>query len=254
MLDSPVFSDPQLYRLFSLCLMKAGHTARGVAIGGQKVQLEVGQFITGRDSLSDEYNQLLKRADRIASRTIWRWIKRLETWGCLSCKSSNQFTIITIVNWAIYQGADVESVQQIDHESVQHVSNDCPTGVQQLSTNKNVKNDKNSRSKDKKISYAEFVHMTEAEYQKLIDRLGVERTTAYIERLDNYKGAKGKRYRSDYRAILTWVNKDESDSKTTTGGVSNGTPIARQSFSRPTRKRDDTDDELDRIQDATFIS
>ena len=26
-----------------------------------------------------------------------------------------------------------------------------------------------------------------------------------IEILDNYKGSKGKKYRSDYRAILNWV-------------------------------------------------
>ena len=30
-------------------------------------------------------------------------------------------------------------------------------------------------------------------------------TKRMIEILDNYKGAKGKRYKSDYRAILTWV-------------------------------------------------
>jgi len=47
--------------------------------------------------------------------------------------------------------------------------------------------------------------MTEKEYQSLIDRFGESDTKHMIEVLDNYKGAHGKRYKSDYRAILTWV-------------------------------------------------
>jgi hypothetical protein len=39
-----------------------------------------------------------------------------------------------------------------------------------------------------------------------VARLGnEERVRRCIEILDNYKGAKGKKYRSDYRAILCWV-------------------------------------------------
>mgnify|MGYP006901990299 FL=1 len=40
----------------------------------------------------------------------------------------------------------------------------------------------------------------------LVARLGSEdRTKRAIEILDNYKGATGKTYKSDYRAILNWV-------------------------------------------------
>lgn len=58
-----------------------------------------------------------------------------------------------------------------------------------------------------KIKYAEFVKMTEAEHQKLVDRFGADFAQDCIEVLDNYKGANGKRYKSDYRAILNWVVK-----------------------------------------------
>ncbi len=58
---------------------------------------------------------------------------------------------------------------------------------------------------DKK-EYAEHVHMTEGEYAKLIEKLGAEiRVKRAIEILNNYKGANGKRYKSDYLAILNWV-------------------------------------------------
>lgn len=59
--------------------------------------------------------------------------------------------------------------------------------------------------KPKKTKYADFVQMTEAEYQKLCEKYGKPFADACIETLNNYKGAKGKTYKSDYLAILNWV-------------------------------------------------
>lgn len=56
-----------------------------------------------------------------------------------------------------------------------------------------------------KVQWAEFVSMTNAEHQKLLDTHGPADTKRLIEILDNYKGATGKTYKSDYRAILNWV-------------------------------------------------
>ncbi|NCU28900.1 MAG: helix-turn-helix domain-containing protein [Candidatus Moranbacteria bacterium] len=58
---------------------------------------------------------------------------------------------------------------------------------------------------EKKEQYAEFVSMTEKEHNTLIEKYGEEKTNMCIERLDNYKGSNGKTYKSDYRAILSWV-------------------------------------------------
>lgn len=61
------------------------------------------------------------------------------------------------------------------------------------------------KAKEPKVQCAENVHMTNAEYQKLLDTHGEADTARLIEILDNYKGSTGKRYESDYRAILSWV-------------------------------------------------
>ena len=53
--------------------------------------------------------------------------------------------------------------------------------------------------------YAEYVRMTESEYKLLCTRYGEDAAKRMIEILDNYKGANGKTYKSDYRAILCWV-------------------------------------------------
>lgn len=66
-----------------------------------------------------------------------------------------------------------------------------------------------------KTKFAEFVSLTNDEYTSLVAKLGEERAKRCIEILDNYKGANGKRYKSDYRAILNWVVKrlEEEEAK-----------------------------------------
>lgn len=58
---------------------------------------------------------------------------------------------------------------------------------------------------DPKRAYAENVRLTEAEFGRLVERFGEPAARRMIEILDHYKGAHGRRYRSDYRAILSWV-------------------------------------------------
>ena len=49
--------------------------------------------------------------------------------------------------------------------------------------------------------------MTEEEYGKLVSEYGQEAAKRMVEVLNNYKGATGKPYKSDYLAILNWVVK-----------------------------------------------
>lgn len=62
-----------------------------------------------------------------------------------------------------------------------------------------------SKKSENKKSYAEAVTMTETEYQKLSE----QHTSAFVDKcievLNNYKLSNGKRYKSDYHAILSWV-------------------------------------------------
>lgn len=59
-----------------------------------------------------------------------------------------------------------------------------------------------------KKQYAEYVLLTEEEYQNLVNQHGEDAIKWMITKLDNYKASSGKKYRSDYRAILNWVVED----------------------------------------------
>lgn len=64
---------------------------------------------------------------------------------------------------------------------------------------------KKKKTEPPKVKFAENVRMQQSEYDTLVDKYGERFTQKLIETLDNYKGSSGKSYKSDYRAILTWV-------------------------------------------------
>lgn len=59
--------------------------------------------------------------------------------------------------------------------------------------------------KAKKYKYAEYVTLTRDEYAKLCVEYTEEGAKEMIDMLNNYKGAKGKKYKSDYFTIRGWV-------------------------------------------------
>ena len=67
------------------------------------------------------------------------------------------------------------------------------------------KAEENTTRINTKKKYADYVSMTEKEFDKLVDKYGKSQTATMIDKLNSYKGSKGKRYKSDYMAILTWV-------------------------------------------------
>lgn len=62
-----------------------------------------------------------------------------------------------------------------------------------------------SSEKMKKKKYAESVLLFEIEYETLCNELGKDFADECIEVLNNYKLANGKKYKSDYHAIRSWV-------------------------------------------------
>ena len=64
---------------------------------------------------------------------------------------------------------------------------------------------KESIKKDIYIPFGENVSLKEEEHQKLIESYPQATVDKMIQVLDNYKGSSGKKYKSDYRAILSWV-------------------------------------------------
>lgn len=73
-----------------------------------------------------------------------------------------------------------------------------------------VKEQEQDKEQDKdkeqeQVIYAENVKMNKGEYNTLVTHHGKFYTEKSIAALDNYKGSSGKKYKNDYRTILSWV-------------------------------------------------
>ena len=111
-LQSSCFQDAELLKLWLWCLMRANHKDREIIHGGQLVRLKRGQFITGRYVATKELNMTtMKYRGRIALLA-----KMLQ----ISLKVTNKYTIITVVNYDLYQtkGKKITNKQPTDNQQV----------------------------------------------------------------------------------------------------------------------------------------
>lgn len=136
--ESAIFNDPDLLRLWIYCLSKAAYKQTTVLIDKQVVELNSGQFVTGRYSLYKEYNHGLAPRKKIKDTTLWNWLKRFESYGNLDIKSYNKYSVVTVLKWEEYQGTLTTEPQQND--------NRMTTEPQQIDTNKNLKKEKNYKN------------------------------------------------------------------------------------------------------------
>ena len=82
--------------------------------------------------------------------------------------------------------------------------------------------------REKKDAYAECVHLSKDEHQKLVDKFGQAGTDRRIENLALYIQSKGDKYRSHYATILNWERLDENrgnGSRGVTSGKGHVAPI-----------------------------
>lgn len=167
--------------------MRANYKEREVLHDGSLHSIKEGQFITGRKVLARELNST---EQKIRSR-----IALLEKMGNIVVKSTNKFSIITVVNWEQYQ------TERND------LTNKQPTDNQQITTDNKV-NKVNKKLASKK-PYGEFqqVRLTDVEKEKFIDSYGHSQAKALLTELDQYLESTGKKYKSHYATLLAWARK-----------------------------------------------
>ncbi len=134
--DSAVWND-ELFRLWGYCIMKADHKPGWVNVDrlGAPVQVERGQFVTGRFALHGAMYPR-KRKNDPTPYTVWRRLLVLRRLGNVSIRTSSRYTMVTVCEYETYNAADIES----EHQDEQQVSSRRAAGEQQARTNKNSKN------------------------------------------------------------------------------------------------------------------
>jgi len=133
-LDSHIYRNIKVWHFWTYCLLKASHKKREALVGNTQIFLSKGQFIFGRKIAAKETG--------LSEQGIRTCLKVLKKAKNLTIKSTNKFSIITIVNWGDYQSEE--------NQSTTKSTNSQPASNQQVTTDKNVKNVKNVKNKEKK--------------------------------------------------------------------------------------------------------
>lgn len=113
------FSDkPEFMSAWLHILMLASYKTRKTMLGGTPVQLESGQFVSGRNALAERVG--------VSPQTMRTILSFFESEGMISRQSSRQGTIFTVLNYGHFQG-----------EKTQKINQRPPTKINQRSTNDN---------------------------------------------------------------------------------------------------------------------
>lgn len=141
-MDNRIFSNPDLWKVWTWCLMKANHKNNWMSIktgrGFTEIKVEKGQFIFGRNTAAKELD--------MKPSTIWKRMLKLETVGNLNIQSNKVCSIITICNWESYQEKVTDKEQVFGTTSERQVKDKCITS----DTNKNDKHVENVKNVNKK--------------------------------------------------------------------------------------------------------
>lgn len=138
LLDSSVYGNEILLKLFVTCLLKANHSETEIILEGvnDPIKLKPGQFVTGRYSLHSDYysGQRGRKSNftqKVSPQTLFRKLKVLSSMEILNIKSTNKYSIITITNWDKYQ--------KIDGKQNNKLNNNVTSAEHQMNTDNNDK-------------------------------------------------------------------------------------------------------------------
>lgn len=168
---------------------------------------------------------------KIASASLAGLISKSDLTKKQVAEIKKAFTINDFVNYPIDEIKNM--VREWFNQMVDHLVSHSVSNIENENVNENIDRDKEKGGmgektirerkgetrelSNEKVQFAEFVSMTNVEYSTLVTELGDADTKRCIEILDNYKGSKGQKYKSDYRAIRSWVTKALNEEKTRQG-------------------------------------
>jgi hypothetical protein len=118
------FNDSKMVHLFLYLLLSANHTSNK----WRGIDIQRGQLITGRNSIT--------KSTGLTPMSVRTCIERLKSTNEITIKSTNKYSLITIVKYDVYQSFDKKTTNKTTNK----VTNEQPANNQQTTTNNNDNN------------------------------------------------------------------------------------------------------------------
>lgn len=109
MLDNPIIcKDSDYLSVWIYLLLNATHKEIPALFKKEKIILQPGQLLTGRKTISKQL--------KISESKIYRIIKDFKSEQQIEQQTSNQNSLITILNWNRYQESEQQNEQQMNNK------------------------------------------------------------------------------------------------------------------------------------------
>jgi hypothetical protein len=152
-----------------------------------------GQFITSVENIATTSGKDL------TNQNVRTSLKRFESLGFLTIKTTNKNTLVTINNWALYQEDNIKSTKK-STKSQQSTNNQL---TNKLTT---IEEDKEDKEIKERYIVSQNLSMTKSEYDTLVDKFGKQIVDDKIDDSRNWK--KLNTYTSLYLTINKWLLRD----------------------------------------------
>jgi len=183
--------------------MRASYKEHDTIIGIKNVHLMPGQFIFGRKKASQETG--------LTEREIRTCVKFLENNENVTIKTTNKFSIISVINWHLYQQEETTNDQTND----QQTTSKRPANDQQTTTYKKGKKGKKGKNIKTFSSDSEEIRLAEFLFSKILeksDKFKKPNFQAWAKSVDLMIRV-DKRSPEDIKSLIEWCQGDPFWSK-----------------------------------------
>ena len=162
LLDWEWYQDANTMRLFIHCLLKANYKPKK----WQGIVVEAGSFVSSRSKMALELGMSEKEF-----RTA---MKHLQDSGIVASKSTNRYTVYTVLNWNLYQEEGRQAASKWPAEG--------PASGQQRATTKEVKKEKKEKKERKTSGDGGFL----ISFDSLKNKYSAEVAESYVAYHDHW--------------------------------------------------------------------
>lgn len=191
------YTDINTKAVFLHCLFKANW--KDGRYRGQIIKR--GSFVTGRKKLAKELG--------LTEREIRTALEHLKSTNELTIKTTNRYSIITVVNYGLYQ--DIPDTERPTERPTKRKSSDQQTTTIEEYKKERIKEyiSHDAREEEKHpYGINNNVYLSDGEMDELI-RSYPDDYTDMIENLSTYMKSKGKYYPDHYETMMRWKRQDE---------------------------------------------